>query len=73
MEYGVQWQVGQRRKKKKIRMLLLITLLVTQLRAFPDFHKVDKKNSSSPGLKIATHFLRSQLLKHLLQISFYVK
>ena len=62
-----------RKEEKKIRMLLLITLLVTQLRAFPDFHKVDKKNSFSPGLKIATHFLRSQLLKHLLQISFYVK
>ena len=62
MEYGCR----EVKEGKKIRMLLLITLLATQHRAFPDFHKVDKKNSSSYGLKIATHFLRSQLLKHLL-------
>lgn len=50
----------------EIKIVLLPTLQVTLTGVLLDFYKIDKKTSFSYGFKIATHFLRSKLLKHLL-------
>lgn len=64
--WGLDYGCRVDEKGVKISIMPLLMLWITQPRVFPDSYKVDKKTSSSYGLKIASHFLRSQLLKHLL-------